>query len=159
MEQLARTEEQKIGANPQYRTPKKILKRLAEAHVFYELPGSQPFAWDNFSTRNVGLQVNRRIARDFGGDSLRARRAAVAKVSHALKIDSSRWSLAEWSALENWSLVLALMPNLSRWSPQEKQDASKIIRAQAGPNEMRYLRLTQQHSQLRQELLQLGSKE
>jgi len=159
LEQLARTEEQKIGANPQYRTPKKILKRLAEAHVFYELPGSQPFAWDNFSTRNVGLQVNRRIARDFGGDSLRMRRAAVAKVSRALKIDSSRWSLAERSALENWSLVLALMPNLSRWSPQEKQDASKIIRAQAGPNEMRYLRLTQQHSQLRQELLQLGSKE
>jgi hypothetical protein len=34
-----------------------------------------------------------------------------------------------------------------------------MIRAQAGRNEMRYLRLTQQHPRLRQELLQLGSKE
>ena len=39
LEQLARREEQKIAANPQYRTPKRTLKRLAEAHVFYELGG------------------------------------------------------------------------------------------------------------------------
>src|SRR5580692_7600211 len=141
LEQLARREERKIAAHPQYRTPKKTLKRLAEAHVFYEPPGSVHGAWDNFSTRNLGLQVNRRMARDFGGDSQRLRRATVAKVSHALKIDSSRWSLAERQALENWSLVLALMPNLPRWTPQEKQDAVRIIRAQAGRNEMRYLRL------------------
>jgi hypothetical protein len=46
---------------------------------------------------------------------------------------------------------------LSRWSRQEKQAAAQIIRAQAGPNEMRYLRLTQQHPRLREELLRLGS--
>jgi hypothetical protein len=159
LEQLARTEEQKIATNPQYRTPKRILKRLAEAHVFYELPGSAHYAWDTFSTRNVGLQVNRRMARDFGGDSQRLRRAAVAGVSRALQIDASSWNLVERQALENWSGALALMPNLSRWSPQEKQDAVRMIRAQAGRNEMRYLRLTQQHPRLRQELLQLGSKE
>ena len=41
LEQLARREEQRIAANPQYRTPKKTLKRLAEAHVFYELAGGE----------------------------------------------------------------------------------------------------------------------
>jgi len=51
------------------------------------------------------------------------------------------------------------MPNLSGWSPQEKQDAVKIVHAQAGLNEMRYLRLTQQHSRLREELRRLGSKD
>jgi len=54
--------------------------------------------------------------------------------------------------------VLGLIPNLRRWSAQEKQDAGKIILAQAGPNEMRYLRLTQLHPRLREELLRLGSK-
>jgi hypothetical protein len=159
LEQLAVREEHKIADNPQYRTPKRTLKRLAEAHVFYELPGSEHCAWDTLSTRNLGLRVNRRMAREFGGDSQIMRRAAVAKVGRALDIASSRWNLAEQQALENWSLVLALMPNLSRWSPDEKQDAGKIIRAQAGPNEMRYLHLTQQHPRLRQELLRLGSKE
>lgn len=158
LEQLARREEQKIAANPQYRTPKKTLKRLAEAHVFYELPGSEHHAWDNFSTRNLGLRVNRRMAREFDGDSQRIRRASVAEVSRALGIDFSRWNSALRQAFGNWSLVLALIPNLSRWSPQEKQEAAKIIRAQTAPNEMRYLHLTQQHPRLREELLRLGSK-
>ena len=59
---------------------------------------------------------------------------------------------------DNWSLVLGLIPDLSRWSPQEKQDVAKIIRAQASANEMRYLRLTQEAPRLRAELLRLGSK-
>ncbi len=159
LEQLARREEQKIAVNPQYRTSKKTLKRLAAAHVFYELPGTEHCSWDNFSTRNVGLRLNRGMARHFAGDSQRLRRAAVAKVSRALQIDSSRWSPAERQALENWSLVMALVPSLSHWSPRERQHAIKVIRAEAGPNEMRYLRLTQRHPRLRQELMRLGSKE
>ena len=158
LEQLAGREEQKIAANPQYRTPKRTLKRLAEAHVFYELPESDRCAWDTFSTRNLGLRVNRRMAREFGGDSERVRRASVAEVSRASGVDVSGWSSAEQQAFENWSLVLAMIPNLNGWTPQEKQDAAKIIRSQAGSNEMRYLCLTQQHPRLREELLRLGSK-
>jgi hypothetical protein len=52
--------------------------------------------------------------------------------------------------LENWSLVLALMPNLRAGRRKRSKMRSKIIRAQAGPNEMRYLRLTQQHPRLRE---------
>jgi hypothetical protein len=53
--------------------------------------------------------------------------------------------------------VLGLIPDLRRWSAKEKDDVLTIIRAQAAPNEMRYLRLTQQHPRLRSELLRLGS--
>ncbi|MGC1646935.1 MAG: hypothetical protein WA741_13975 [Candidatus Sulfotelmatobacter sp.] len=164
LEQLARREEQKIAANPHYRTPKKTLKELAEAHVFYELKridassASASGTWDTFSTRNLGLLVNRRMARDFRGDSGSIRRASVVAVSRALEINLSRWSVAERKAFENWSLVLVLIPNLSRWTPQQKTDAAKVIRAQAGRNEMSYLHLTQRHPRLREELLRLGSK-
>jgi hypothetical protein len=180
LEQLARREERKIAADLQYRTPKKTLKRLAEAHVFYELErvgrsatkaegdratltarlevGPLPRPWDTFSIRNLGLRVNRRMAREFDGDSQRIRRASVAEVSRALNVDSSRWNPVERQAFENWSLVLALIPNLSRWTPCEKQDAVRIVRAQAGPNEMRYLLLTQRHPRLREGILRLGSK-
>ena len=208
LEQLARREEQRIAANPQYRTPKKTLKRLAEAHVFYELgqtvhgkssavdgacsapqtgngttrtglssqqtgkgttssratkPASPTWAlapegsWDTFSIRNLALRVNRRMAREFNGDTNRIRRASVAEVSRALDVNPSRWTAAERHSFENWSLVLALIPTLSRWSPQEKQDAVKIVRAQSAPSEMLYLRLTQKHKRLRQELLHLAS--
>jgi hypothetical protein len=157
LEQLAGREERKIAANPQYRTPKKILKRLAEAHVFYEFPGGQPGTWDRFSVRNLGLRVNRRMAREFGGESEWIRSASVEEVSGALSVSWSRWSSAERQCFQNWALVLAQMPGLERWSPKEKKDVVKIIRAQAGANEMRYVRLTQRHVQLRAELLRLGS--
>jgi len=156
LENLARREERKIAANPQYRSSRKTLKRLAEAHVFYELLGSERGAWDNFSIRNLGLRVNRRMAREFGGDSTRIRHASVAEVSRALDVSLSRWGSAERQAFENWSMVLALIPNLRRWSAKQKQDVIRIIRAQAGSDELRYLRLTQQHPRLRQEILRLG---
>ena len=203
LEQLARSEEQKIAANPQYRTPKKTLKLLAEAHMFYELdraggsdiaefgkatnegaanvmgtngkgttssraakPDSSTSAlaaeamleaWDTFSTRNLALRVNRRMAREFAGDSLQIRRVSSAEVSRALDVNLSRWNSPEREAFENWSLVLALIPTLPNWSRQERQDVVKIIRAQAASSEMRYLRLTQHHPRLRRELLRLGS--
>jgi hypothetical protein len=190
LEELARREEKKIAANPQYRTPKRTLKRLAEAYMFYDsrqaesrvlaagsaveerpfqgrvddLPREKSFSsdidkpgpWDTFSTRHLGLLINRRMAREFDGDNERIRQASVAQVSRTLNISLSRWTAAERAAFENWSLVLALLPGLSRWSPQEKQGAARIIRAQAGRSEMHYLRLTQQHPRLRAELLRLG---
>lgn len=208
LEELARREEKKIAADPQYRTPRRTLKRLAQAHMFYELDrrydpdrsAGTPDAvvkppiprqtgkgttsrraataenlksglaaegmsgpWDTFSTRNLGLRVNRRMAHEFDEDSERIRRASIAEVTRALGVDLlhhlSRWNAAERLAFENWSLVLAQIPQLRRWSPQEKEEAVKIIRAQAGRNEMHYLHLTQKHHRLRAELLRLGSKQ
>jgi hypothetical protein len=158
LEQLARREEKKVAADPRYRTPPRILRRLAEAQIFYELDPENRGEWDTFSTRNIGLRVNRRMAKEFGGESPRFRQAAGREVSRVLGANPSRWTALEQHAFENWSLVLALIPDLRRWPRQEKDGILKIIRAQADPNEMRYLRLTQQHPHLRAELLRLGSK-
>ena len=164
LEELARSEERKIAADPQHRTAKRILKRLAEAHLFYEVVrehgaksrnASGP--WDNFSTRNLALRVNRRMARNFGGDSVRIREASVSAVTRALSLDTRRWPDAEIRFLENWSLVLALIPRLSSWTSEEKRALEKIIRSQSGRNEMGYLHRTQRHPSLRAELLRLGS--
>lgn len=167
IERLARSEEEKIAAGAEYRTPRKVLKRLAEAHMFYEIGQTDPRpsasvessgAWDTFSTRNLGLRINRRMAREFGGDPARIRRACVAGVSQALGVNINRWSCSERRSMENWSLWLGLIPKLAAWSWREKKDLIQIVRSQSGTNEMKYLRLTQQHPHLRQELLRLGSK-
>ena len=42
LQKLCEREEEKIAANPEYRTPPRILKRLAEAHMFYEVPNVKP---------------------------------------------------------------------------------------------------------------------
>jgi hypothetical protein len=162
LQKLCEREEKKIAADPEYRTPRRILKRLAEAHMFYDVQPAarrlKPGPWDSFSTRTLGLRVNRRMARDFDGDSEKIRRASTRAVGRALNLNSSRWSSAQKQSLETWSLVLAEIPDLARWTAQEKQEVIQIIRAKSGANEMSYLRRTQQHARLRRELLRLGSR-
>jgi hypothetical protein len=197
LQTLCEKEEKRIAVNPNYRTPPRILKRLAEAHMFYDLhradvsnrksanstlrnatigkgttssravraTNSSPALaaeergpWDTFSTRNLALLINRRMAHKFDGNSQQIRQASTAAVTRALGINPSHWTPSQRQTLENWSLVMAQIPVLSRWTPQEKQDVVKIIRAKSAHNEMLYLRLTQHHSRLRSELIRLGSK-
>jgi hypothetical protein len=165
LEAMARREELKIAADPKYRTPRRILKRLAEAHVFYELPRDSQApkrekegAWDTFATRNLALRVNRRMAREFYGDAARIREASAREASRALHLNASRWAEAARRSLENWSLILALIPNLGTWSAEEKRELVRLIRSQSASDEMQYLWRTQHHERLRGELLRLGSK-
>ncbi|MGB8582799.1 MAG: hypothetical protein WCD47_18405 [Candidatus Sulfotelmatobacter sp.] len=161
LQELCKSEEKKITANREYKTPARILKRLAEAHMFYHVhpsdAGKQSGPWDTFSTRNLGLLINRRMARQFNGDNQKFRRASVMHVTRALEITLADWNQAHMQALRNWSLVLALIPGLSRWSLAEKDQVAKIIRAKSAANEMTYLHQTQRHVRLRAALLRLGS--
>src|SRR6266853_6805313 len=97
---LVEREERKIAANPKYRTPANTLRRLAAGHVFYELPGSEVGAWDRFSTRNIGMRVNRRMARDFGGDAVRIREHSRRALERILFPKSGDVSTSSWTPLE-----------------------------------------------------------
>jgi hypothetical protein len=157
LQRLAEREEKKIAADSKYRTSAGTLKRLAAGHVFYELPGSEVGVWDKFSTRNIGLQVNRRMARDFGGDSVQMRQQSSRALERILRVSTSSWTPLEKSAFENFALVLTKVPGLRAWTREEKEDLVRIIRAKAKPDEMFYLHLTQRHPRLRKTLPTLGS--
>jgi len=157
LQELVEREEQKIAADSKYRTPARTLKRLAAGHVFYELPESEAGAWDGFSTRNIGLQVNRRMARDFGGDAILMREHSTRALERILRVRTSSWNPLEKAAFDNFALVLAAVPGLRAWTQEEKEDLVQIIRAKAKPDEMLYLHLTQRHGRLRRALLTLGS--
>jgi len=167
LQRLAEREEHKIAADTKlgknkYRTPAPTLKRLAAGHVFYALPGSEVGAWDTFSTRNIGLRVNRRMARDFGGDAGLMRDHSTRALERILfprsgGASTSSWTSLEKAAFENFALVLAQVPGLHAWTREEKEALLRIIRAKAKPDEMLYLHLTKRHVRLRRALLSLGS--
>ena len=154
---LVQSEERKIAANPKYRTSARTLRRLAASHVFYELPGSEVEAWDRFSTRNIGLHVNSRMARDFGGNARRMRTECSRALAPKLGANTSSWTAIEKTSLENFATALALVPDLASWTRDEKALLARIIRAKAGRDEMQYLHLMQGHHRLRDALLTIGS--
>ena len=165
---LALAEEKKIAANARYRTPAKTLRKLAAGHMLFEGPPSVPASagmshsraankWDRFQVRNVGLAVQRRMAGDFDGHANRIQQASLDYVARALGIDPRAWNLSELETLNNLSLVLAMIPGMNRWSGEDKRLAASIIRAKAGNDERRYLRLMQMHEPLREAIIKLGS--
>jgi hypothetical protein len=163
LEKLAAAEEKKVQANPHYRTPPRTLRRLSKAHVVYELPeadrgASKKGDWDRFATRNIGLAVQRRMAREFGGDTEAMREATVAQTARHLGIVPRRLQPNASKAMSDYAMVLSLVTDLPHWSSDEKDALRTIIVAKAGKTEQRYQQLLLKHKRLRRVILKLGSR-
>lgn len=157
--ELVRREERKLSTRIGYRTNARLLRQLSSGHVLIEAsPDARRGDWDNFHIRNLGLAVQRRMAARFKGDAERMRRADEISLARALAMDASALNDAERQALSNLAPLLARISGIARWSDQEKRDAARIIRAKAGADELRYLRLLQRHDTLRAALIKLGSR-
>jgi len=158
LEKLAQREEKKIRANPGYRTPARALRRLSKAHVVYETEESRRGAWDRFSTRNIGFALQRRMARDFSGDAAAMRRASIAKVSPLINFNPRQLAGPAQNALADFAMVLSLIPDFPRWTPEERYFIGELILAKSLESEQEYVRLLQTHPRLRAAILKLGSK-
>jgi len=154
---LTEREEARIAREPGYRTPARTLRKLAAEHVFYETGDGPRGLWDRFATRNIGFAVGRQMAAKFKGDPETMRRKTSEWLARELVVDVERWSALEQAAFADFAVVLALLPEIKRWSVGEKRRVAEIIRAKVGASEMEYLRLMQRHERLKRQILLLGS--
>jgi hypothetical protein len=154
---LVEQEEGRIARDASYKTSPRTLRRLAVGHAFYELPGSESGAWDRFSTRNIGLRVNRRMAANFGGNLELFRQASVKSLAKLLSTQVPEERSTSYDSFHNFAMVASVIPDLRSWSTSEKEALREIVRAKSGANEMRYLRLLQRHGRFRKALLKSGS--
>jgi hypothetical protein len=156
---LVAREERKLANRPDYRTPARILRQLAAGHLLYEAPSAPlPGEWDNFRVPNIGLAVQRRLVQQFGGDERRRSQALVTSVARTLGVTPRDLSASEHRVFCDLAMVLAMIPDLSRWSKEEKSAIRGIVRAKAGTDELRYVRLLQSHRKLRDGLRTIGSR-
>jgi hypothetical protein len=154
---LVAAEEKKIASRRNYRTSPRTLRRLAQGHVVFEMPGSSRGDWDNFAMRNLGFAIQQRMAERHQGDAAKMRRACRRRIAQTLGVRLEAWSAREQKAFENYALVLSLIPDLPRWERAEKNALLDIIRAKATTGDGRYCQLLQAHPRLRGWLRQLGS--
>lgn len=155
---LTEREESKIAALPGYRTPARVLRKLATGNAVFEMPGPTPSGyWDGFHIRNIGFAVQRRMSSRFRGDAERLRAHSTKSVSRVLGIDSSDWTGGLIEAFADLALVFGLITDLGRWTREQKDHLIAIIQAKAGADEAQYLRLMQQHVELREAVRKLGS--
>jgi hypothetical protein len=155
---IVEREERRVAATPGYRTPPRTLRKLATGHLFLELPGTTQGIWDRFRIRNIGFAAQRWMARAGGGDAILARNRAAAIVARALGERLEAWKGEARRAFEDFALVLALVPDLSRWTAEDKRLLVRIIRAKVGPEESRFLRFIRRHTKLKGAIVKLGSQ-
>ncbi|MDQ2973794.1 MAG: hypothetical protein M3R69_00120 [Acidobacteriota bacterium] len=162
---LVLNEEKKLRSRPAYRTSARTLRRLAAGSMIYELDKSLHESsgrsghgdWDQFQVRNIGFRVQRRMAERFKGDAGRMRSETVKDLTRTLGLSMNLRNEFEISALSDFAVTLSLVEDLQRWNADEKQALAEIVRAKAGTEESKYLRLTQKHERLRAALIKLGS--
>src|SRR5262249_30536112 len=126
---LVAREEERLAADPGYRTPRRILRRLVTHNLLYEVPGTPSGDWDRFHVRHLRLAVNRRMARRYGGSAAAIRAAAVRRVARALGIRPRALSRPAFRAFESFALVLDELPDLRRWSRAERRAVIGVVRA------------------------------
>jgi hypothetical protein len=152
---LVAAEEQKIAADPKYRTPARVLRRFAKGSVVYEAPGTPRGDWDRFAIRNLGIAVQQRMSKEFDGDAAKIRTASAARIARVVGGGVPAKGEAGYQAFEDLALVLALIP-LSEWTLNERKSLAEIIHAKTEATELRYAQLLQRHTKLRAALIKLG---
>ena len=153
---LVAGEERRIGADPLHRSSSRTLARMVTRNLLYESDPARAGDWDRFHIRNLGLAVQKRIRRVYGGDEETARERAARRVARSLGTGVPR-SAPERKAFTDLTLVLDLVADLPRWSREDKRALVAILRSKAGREEIDYLRRLQRHERLRATLLRLGS--
>jgi hypothetical protein len=96
------------------------------------------------------------MATKFDGDAAKIRKASAEEVERVLGARLARPGNPERRAFEDLALVLALIPDLTKWTDREKKGVVQIIRAKTGTDEAGYARLLQGHAKLRAAIIKLG---
>lgn len=156
---LAEREAKKQRANPAYRTPLPVMKRLSKSDVVFRTDGQGPDTFQEISIINLGYGVTRYFAERFDGDRERGLVETVAEVRRMLGIRSlSRWSVNEVTALERLAPLVAMIPDLKSWSNSEKSALAALVQAKGSRRERRFVTLCNQHPRFKKAVEYLAAR-
>jgi len=154
---LAQRELRRRARNPEYRSNRPTLLKLAAAHVFW------PQRADRHTivtpSAPIGFALARRLAARSGADREAALRAGERRAAARLGVRSmQRWTASERLWWRRWAPLLDALPGLDRWSAAERRALVRIVRAKGGRCEDEYARLFDLHSRLAAAVLAVGRR-
>jgi hypothetical protein len=152
---LTLAEERKMTKDPGHRTSVRTLRKLASGHMLFEMPEKESGEWDRFEVRNIGLAVQRRMAKEFDSDPETVREYASRFAENILGVRSLR-DANQTRLFNDLAITLCTAADVTKWSRGEIQALARILQAKSGADEARYLKQMQKHALLRASLIKLG---
>jgi hypothetical protein len=133
---LAAVELRRMQHDPAYRSPPRVLRRLAEDYLYFETDGARAPHWPSFAA--LGAKVGARLATLAGADREAAVQACVERAQRALGARAARGT-GERIAWRHWAPVIDLLPGIPRWSAAQRRALAAIVAAKGGRRETDYL--------------------
>ena len=150
---LAAQEHDRRRRNGAYRSPSRVLEKLARSDMHLSLTRGQPAPGARLKAAQLAALVTDHIARRFDGDRAAAAAATPRLVARALGLRRwTTWPRAQREAFERLSLLAAVVPGLARWPAAAKRHLAHVLRAKGAPSERDYARQLDAHVLFRRRL-------
>jgi hypothetical protein len=157
VKRTAREELRAMKRDPSHRSDLRTLRKLVTANVFYFVRRERDDVLGRLPLGEIGLGIVRAVAGRFGSDREAAVRTASAEAARMLGLDHRRkLSAGEKLWWDRWSLLVAALPGLERWSAGERRALARVILAKGGRREADFVRLFDRHRKLRRAILKLA---
>ncbi len=149
---LAEAESARIKADASYRPPLASMRRLTRCNLELHLSAEPASPWPDPAL--LSLAATEWIGRSFAGDRTAAENAALKRVRDALGVDDdAAWPPGERYGFRTLSTLVAMIPDLERWTVRERRACVALMRAKGATDETRYFTLLRRHGRLRGALL------
>lgn len=149
---LAAAEAERIRRGSGYRSPLATMRALAESDIALDLAPTD--AAMRIDAGELSLAVSRHVADAYAGDRRAAEAAAIERTERVLGArDWPRWPAAEARAFRSLAQVVALVPDLDRWTHDERAACIALMRAKGADDDAPFFRALAAHRRLAEGLL------
>jgi hypothetical protein len=152
---LARAEFARMEAEAGYRPPRTVMRRLASSDIELRLSDDSAPSVDPY---RLSRAVSEWIEREFEGDRSAAEHEAFRRASRVLGAGRTQtWPAGELRAFRALCPLIAMIPELARWSPRERRACLALMRAKGARDETRYFTLARRHRRLSEALARIAA--
>jgi hypothetical protein len=138
LRRLADEERERIASTRGYRSPARVLRRLAGGPIERSCHDADPAARTP-DLPELGMAITRYVATHFDGDAAEARRDAEARLSRGLgRTEFKRLSPAARVAFESMCLALMVIPDVEQWPAARRRAALRVAALKGGKREWSY---------------------
>jgi len=147
---LVRAELRRLRANPRHRSSAATLRRLVVAEMYWYAGRPRADVLGRLSPGAVGDRVTALLARIAGGDRRAALRVCARAAQRRLGVGTlGRLERGQRIAWERFGPLVALLPDVERWSARERRELVRVILAKGGRRESEFVRRFDRHARLR----------
>jgi hypothetical protein len=156
LRRLAHEERRKIIAQPGYRSPIRVLRRLAQADMVLSLTGHPAEDYRDFPLGQIGLAAARVAAGQFGGTGKDLDARVLKEMKRRFGVSYEGWTRDEKTRFAQMSLIVLALPNVERFTAGERRMFLKLGRAKGFPREADYAALMPYNRKFFEELRKLA---